>query len=410
MEGHDVHIRDLRQNQDRLDRLLRDESAKSREELSVNIRHIRDDVTNSLRSLSDSLLSRITELASLQSAHLSTLTQTNEQKLENMRKTIEGRLKYIQDDNTAKLDQMRMVVDEKLHATLEKRLGESFRLVSERLEGVQRGLGEMQVLASGVGDLKKMLTNVKTRGTWGEVQLGNLLKDILTLEQYQKNMVTKKGQPKTPWNLPSGCPAPITRRSTSLLTPNFPPKTMSAFKTPTSRQTFPSLKRPMKAIETRLKLEAKTIRDKYLDPPHTTDYAILYLPHEGLFAEALRRPGLVDHVRREYRVVITGPTTIAALLNSLQMGFRTLAIGKRSSEVWVLLGAVKTDLGRFGDLLEKTHKKLQEASNTIDDAAKKSRTIEKKLKDVQYLPHHETADLLGTAVEQVNTEPLPFQV
>lgn len=329
------------------------------------------------------------------SGQLTQLTDMNEKKLERVRGVVEERLTKLQDDNTKKLEQMRQTVDEKLNATLEQRLSESFKQVSERLEAVHKGLGEMQSLANNVGDLKRVLTNVKTRGTFGEVQLEMLLEQLLAPEQYDKNAVTKQGSAdrvefaiKLPGRedskesvyLPIDCKFPIEDYQ----------RMLDAQDTG-DNQVFQD---SAKALITRIKVEAKSIHEKYIDPPHTTDFAIMYLPIEGLFAEVLRNPGLMETIQQNYRVIISGPTTLTALLNSLQMGFRTLAIQKRSSEVWELLGAIKTQFGTFGDLLQKTQKKLQEASNSIDTAARKSRTIERKLRTVEALPTTEAALML----------------
>lgn len=366
---------------EKLERLVREETSHSREELSRN-----------LSSSNQSFFSRLTEIATLQKNQLDTfsqqllsLTQINEQKLEKIRSAVENNLKILRQENSEKLERMRETVDEKLHSTLERRLGESFKLVSERLEKVHQGLGEMQTLASGVGDLKKVLANVKTRGIWGEVQLGNLLDQILTPEQYEKNVITKKGSRdsvefaiKMPGRDGAGVYLPIDAK--------FPLQDYERLMHAQEEANAQLMEEAGKALEQKLKLAAKNIRDKYLDPPFTTDFAILFLPIEGLYAEALRRPGFCDLLQREYRVLMTGPTTFAAILNSLQMGFRTLAVEKRASDVWMLLGAVKTEFGKFGEILDKTHKKLQEASNTIEDAARKSRTIESKLRNVQVIP------------------------
>jgi DNA recombination protein RmuC len=383
-------------SQEKTERVLREETFKNREENLGNAKLLREELSNSFKMVSDTLMGRMTEIANLQrsqlevfTAQLTNLTKSNEEKMVQMRQTLEEKLRQLQEDNSKKLDQMRATVDEKLHETLEKRLGDSFKLVSERLELVHKGLGEMQSLASGVGDLKKVLTNIKTRGTWGEIQLGNLLEQVLAPEQYIINAVTKKGSNERveyAVKLPEGVLLPIDAK--------FPQEDYQKL-LEAQEQADPVLVEEYgKQLESRIKAEAKDIRDKYLDPPFTTDFGIMFLPIEGLYAEILRRPGLVDSLQREYRVNVTGPTSLAALLNSLQMGFKTLAIQKRSSEVWSLLGAVKTEFGKFGDLLEKTHKKLQEASNTIVDAAQKSRGIERKLRQVQQLPAGETADIL----------------
>jgi DNA recombination protein RmuC len=306
-------------------------------------------------------------------------------------------LRHLQEENSRKLDQMRTVVDEKLHATLEKRLGESFKLVSERLEQVYRGLGEMRSLAAGVGDLKRILTNVKTRGTWGEVQLGSLMEQILTVDQYAKNVATRAGSSERV-EFAVRLPGRDGADGDAVWLPidaKFPQEDYQRLLDAQEDGDPAQAEASARLMEGRIKAEAKTIRKKYIDPPHTTDFAIMFLPTEGLYAEVLRRPGLFDTVQREQRVTITGPTTLTALLNALQMGFRTVAIEKRSSEVWNILGAVKSEFGKFGDILDKTHKKLQEASDTIENAARKSRTIERRLKDVQELPVTEAERIAG---------------
>jgi len=328
---------------------------------------------------------------------LLTLTQMNEQKLEKVREVVEGSLKAIQQDNSEKLEKMRETVDEKLHSTLEKRLGESFKLVSDRLEKVHQGLGEMQNLASGVGDLKKVLTNVKTRGTWGEIQLGTILEQLLTPDQYEKNVITKQGSRDTvefAIKLPESL-LPIDAK--------FPLEDYQRLVDAQDQGDVQAAEEAQKALENRIKLEAKTIRDKYIDPPATTDFAILFLPIESLFAEVLRRPGFAEKLQNEFRVTVAGPMNISAILNSLQMGFRTLAVEKRASEVWQLLGKVKSEFGKFGDILDKTQIKLNQASKEIETAVRKSRTIERKLNNVQVLPVKEKESLeenVSDAAEQ----------
>ena len=280
---------------------------------------------------------------------------------------------------------MRETVDEKLHSTLEKRLGESFKMVSERLEKVHAGLGEMQSLASGVGDLKKVLTNVKTRGTWGEIQLGNLLEQMLTVDQYERNVVTKQGS-RDPVEFAVKLPGRDGKVVYIPIDAKFPKEDYERLLLAQDEGNVPLIEELGKVIENKIKMEAKKIRDKYIDPPHTTDFAIMYLPIEGLFAEVLRRPGLHEQLQRDFRISIAGPTTITAHLNALQMGFRTLAVEKRASEVWQLLGAVRNEFVKFGDILDKTHTRLKQASEEIELATRKSRTIERKLKDVQELP------------------------
>lgn len=409
----DMEFKILGQQLEKMERFLREEMARNREELATGTRQGREELSNSFQSFNDSLLLRMREIASLQkdqldifSGQLAKLTQMNEYKLEKvreavdlklteLREAVEHKLHELQHENSVKLEQIRTTVDEKLHATLEQRLGESFKLVSERLELVHKGLGEMQALASGVGDLKKVLTNVKTRGTWGEIQLGSLLEQVLTPEQYATNVVTKQGGNE---RVEFAVKLPARDHSDQIiwlpLDAKFPLEDYHRLLEAQEQADLILIDELGKALENRIKAEGKQIREKYLDPPATTDFGIMFLPVEGLYAEVLRRPGLSELLQREYRVVVTGPTTLAALLNSLQMGFRTLAIEQRSSEVWALLGAVKTEFGRFGDILEKTQKKLQEASNTIESAAKKSRTIERKLKGVQELSPGESVELL----------------
>jgi DNA recombination protein RmuC len=378
---------------------------------NANARMEREELRGVLTGLSDSLLARVTDGTRIQteqmdmfSRQLAYLTQSNEQKLEKMRETIEAKLTLLQEDNSRKLEQMRATVDEKLHATLERRLGESFRLVSDRLEQVHKGLGEMQSLAAGVGDLKKVLTNVKTRGTWGEIQLGSLLEQILTEEQYAQNVATKKGNERVEFAIRLPGRGENEQEVWLPVDAKFPQEDYQRLLEAQELSDPQMVEEAARQLENRIKTEAKAIKEKYLDPPHTTDFGIMFLPTEGLYAEVLRRPGLCEMLQRVYRVVVAGPTTLAALLNSLQMGFRTLAIEKRSSEVWALLGAVKTEFGKFGDILDKTQKKLREASNTIETAAKKTRTIERKLKKVQELPAENAVHLLED--EEADYRPL----
>jgi DNA recombination protein RmuC len=292
-----------------------------------------------------------------------------------------------------KLDEMRQTVDEKLQGTLERRLNESFKLVSERLELVHEGLGEMRTLASGVGDLKKVLVNVKARGTWGEMQLANLLEQVLSPEQYEANVTTK---PDTGDRVEFAVKLPGREEGERVWLPidaKFPREDYERLVEASEKGNVAAVEEASKQLELRIKSQAKMIRDKYIEPPGTTDFAILFLPVEGLYAEVLRRPGLVESIQRECRVSIAGPTTLAALLNSLQMGFRTLAIAKRSSEVWKVLGAVKTEFTKFGDVLAGVKKKLQQATDRIDDVQVRTRAINKKLSDVQELPAGGAASL-----------------
>jgi DNA recombination protein RmuC len=403
--GLETRIDSLERQLERQERVLREELVRSREEALLSARQAREETAGAVSSFGDSLLKRMSELAGLQkdqldifAGQLKNLTASNEGRMDKLRETLEERLRLIQDDTARKLEQMRATVDEKLHDTLEKRLGESFKLVSERLELVQRGLGEMQSLASGVGDLKKVLTNVKTRGTFGEIQLSGLLEQVLAPGQYDANVETRKGSGQ---RVEFALKLPGRDGTTDGLVwlpldAKFPQEDYLRLVEAQDLGDVPAAAEACKQLDRAVRLMAANIRDKYLDPPHTTDFGIMFLPTEGLFAEVLRRPGLFDALQRDYKVMIAGPTTLAAMLNSLQMGFRTLAIEKRSAEVWNLLGAVRTEFSKFGQVLEKTSKKLQEAGNHIDQAAVRSRSIEKKLKVVQEMPGSEATALLET--------------
>jgi DNA recombination protein RmuC len=350
-------------------------------------------------------LKRFGEALTLQLAQMS---ESNDRRLSEVRATLEARLKDIEANNAAKLEEMRRTVDEKLHATLEQRLGESFKLVSDRLEQVHRGLGEMQTLAAGVGDLKKVLTNVKTRGTWGEVQLEALLEQVLTVDQYAKNVATvpKSGERvefaiRLPGRAePGGAAVPVWLP----IDAKFPREDYERLIDAQERADPVAVEEASRALENRIRAEARTIAEKYVSPPHTTDFALLFLPTEGLYAEILRRPGLTDQLQRDYRVTIAGPTTLTALLNSLQMGFRTLAIERRSSEVWQVLGAVKTEFGKFGDVLARTKSQLETVTRSIEAAETRTRAMNRKLRDVEALPGDEAGGLLGDALSGVDPD------
>lgn len=384
---------------ERHERLLREELVRSREEAQTGSRRAREEMTGSITVLGDSLSKRMSDIAGLQknqlelfAGQLKELTASNEERLDKLREGVDSRLKLIQEDNALKLEQMRATVDEKLHDTLEKRLGESFKLVSERLELVQRGLGEMQSLANGVGDLKKVLTNVKTRGTFGEIQLASLLEQILAPGQYESNVETRRGSGQ---RVEFALKLPGRDGSTDgmvwlPLDAKFPQEDYLRLVEAQEAADVTAAADARKQLDRSVREMAKTIRDKYLDPPHTTDFGVMFLPTEGLYAEVLRLPGLFEVLQRDFKVMVAGPTTLAALLNSLQMGFRTLAIEKRSAEVWNLLGAVRTEFSKFGVILDKTRKKLVEAGNHIDLAATRTRAIERKLRDVQDIPHLES--------------------
>ena len=331
---------------------------------------------------------------------LTTLTESNALRMGEIRTTLEQKIQQLQADNASKLEEMRKTVDEKLHATLEQRLGESFKQVSDRLEKVHQGLGEMQQLAIGVGDLKRVLTNVKTRGTWGEVQLEMILEQMLTPDQYAKNVETVPGTGervefaiKLPGKEDDRAPVwmPIDAK--------FPKEQYERLIDASERADADGVAQAGKELERAIRTEAKTIAEKYLSPPLTTDFAILFLPTEGLYAEVMRRPGLADDLQRTCRVSISGPSTLSALLNSLQMGFRTLVLEKRSSEVWQVLGAVKTEFGKFGDVLAATRNALVKAADNIDKAEVRTRQMTKKLKQVEALPNEAAQTLLGIDVD-----------
>ena len=407
----------------RIEMSVKSEIASNRNETTKTAREAREEMSNYLKAFGDLISHSATTNSVLQreqlqtfSGNLTTLTKSMEERLkevadastrnanhnrhelkdalEAMRITIERKMAEMQLGNEKKLEEMRVTVDEKLHTTLETRLGESFKLVSERLEAVHKGLGDMQQLATGVGDLKKVLTNVKTRGVLGEYQLENLLEQLFTPDQYSKNVKTKPGsnavvefaikmpgrEDKTMW-------LPIDSK--------FPKEDFETLMTAYDHGTPEQIEEYRRAFIRSIKKSAMDICSKYIDPPNTTDFAILFLPFESLYAEVLRTPGLFESIQKECKINIAGPTTLSAFLSSLQMGFRTLAIEKRSSEVWHLLGAVKTQFGHFGAVLDKTQKKLQEANNVMEEASKRSRVIEKKLRSVQELPPEQAVLLLN---------------
>lgn len=371
-------------------KVLNDEFSKTRQELSQMLMQTRQE-------LNTNITNKITESSNIQQLQLTNLTNTNETKLENSRKAMEEKLELvrntveqslykIQKDNNEKLEQMRVTVDEKLQGTLEKRLGESFKVVNDRLESVYKGLGEMQTLAQGVGDLKKVFTNVKSRGYWGEVQLSNILEQFLTSEQYMCNVKTR---PTSNDLVEFAIKLPGKNDNEFVLLPvdsKFPIEDYSRLVDAEENADIELIAESKKKLENSVKSFAKDIHDKYIETPYTTDFAIMFLPTESLYCEILKNTALCETLTQKYRVVVSGPTTFVALLNSLQMGFKTLAIEKRSSEVWQLLGMVKSEFTKFGDLLDKTNKKLLEISSTMELASRKSRTIERKLKNVESLP------------------------
>ena len=371
-----------------------------RREISTMLMQTREEIQNNLGT-------KIVENGNTQQLQLANLTTINEQKLENTRKsteeklesirrTVEDRLIYMQKDNADKLEKMRVTVDEKLQGTLEQRLGESFKIVNDRLESVYKGLGEMQNLAQGVGDLKKIFTNVKARGTWGEIELGNILEEYLTPDQYLKSAKTR---PNATEFVEFAIKLPGKTDGQNVLLPvdsKFPVEDYKRLVDAEEIGDLDAITDARKSLENSIKLFAKDIHDKYIETPYTTDFGIMFLPTESLYCEVIKNTVLIETLTQKYRVVVSGPNTFVALLNSLQMGFRTLAIEKRSSEVWKLLGGVKSEFEKFGDLLDKTNKKLQEISNTMERASAKTRTIQRKLKNVEALPIGDEDEFYGT--------------
>ena len=428
----------LKDDNERLQRALREEQRSGREELQQGFERFRGHVSEQLGSMSrqqaeridgfgqrlaaltdstgaglQTLAQRLTEDArhsreelaqalnrfgEQQQQRLSALGAEHEKRMGEVRGTLEAQLKALQQDNATQLEKMRATVDEKLQTTLEARLGQSFQLVSERLEAVQRGLGEMQSLATGVGDLKRVLSNVKTRGILGEVQLGALLEQLLAPEQYESNMATVPGSSE---RVEFAIRLPGAEREQPVWLPvdaKFPREDYERLLDAQERADAEAAALAAGALERRMRDEARTIRAKYVAPPHTTDFAILFLPTEGLYAEVIRRPGLFEALQREHKVTVAGPTTLTAILNALQMGFRTLAIQQRSGEVWQLLGAVKSEFGKFGEILDKAKKQLDSARNNLDElVGKRTRAIERRLRGVESLAEDDAQRLLGAA-------------
>jgi DNA recombination protein RmuC len=383
---------------------VREELRQSREEAGREARASREELTGRLDSANAMLAENLRAQSELQraqlegvAAQLKALGDSNEQKLDQLRTTLDGRVKAMQESNEQRLDQMRQTVDEKLHATLEKRLGESFKLVSAQLEAVQRGLGEMQQLATGVGDLKRVLSNVKTRGTWGEIQLGSLLEQVLAPSQYDKNVKVKPDSnelvefairmPGSPDDQRECVWLPIDSK--------FPQEDYLRLLEAAEKGDAESTQQASAALGRAVVKSAQDIRDKYICQPYTTDVAIMFLPTEGLYAEVLRQPALVEEILNKYRVVIAGPASLGAILSSFRMGFQALAIQQQSDAVWQVLGAVKTEFRKFGEVLDKVKKQLNTAANTIEQTGVRSRAIERKLREVESLPESEATDLLG---------------
>ncbi|MDR1318138.1 MAG: DNA recombination protein RmuC [Treponema sp.] len=376
---------------DKNEAALRDEIGKNREEMIRSSRDSRGELAKSFFDFTNTLNNSLKSFEDRFNAH----ARDTNAVFEKNRETIERKLNDIQVDNSAKLEKMRETVDEKLHKTLETRLGESFKLVSERLELVQKGLGEMQNLATGVGDLKKVLSNVKTKGVLGEYQLGGILEQILSPAQYAQNVKTKEGSGE---NVEFAVKIPSKEDSAKIIwlpiDAKFPTEDYERLNAAYDEGNAADVDLCRRALEKRISSFARDIKTKYVDPPNTTDFAIMFLPFEGLYAEVLRIPGIFESLQRDYKVIITGPPTIAALLNSFQLGFRSLAVEKRTSEIWDLLGAVRTEFGKFGEVLDKTKQKLDQASREIDNAGTRSRVIERKLREVQTLPETAAQKLL----------------
>ncbi|MCC6640331.1 MAG: DNA recombination protein RmuC [Deltaproteobacteria bacterium] len=394
----------IEKSDERSERAIREDLARSGEAVRGEIARNRSELATSFSDFGEGVGKRMGEIATLQGDRLESfarrldgLTQSTEQRLDLLRTAIDQKLQQLAEENAAKLEQMRVTVDEKLQGTLEKRLGESFQQVSERLAAVHAGLGEMRTLAAGVGDLKKVLSNVKQRGGWGEVQLAVLLEQTLAPSQYESNVATRPGSGERvefAIKLP-GRDADAERPVWLPIDAKFPLEDYQRLVEALEHGDREAADLAGRELEKRVVQCAKDIQTRYVEPPHTTDFAILFLPVEGLYAEVLRRPGIVDALQREQRIVIAGPTTLVAMLNSLQMGFRTLAIEKRSSEVWKLLSAVKGEFEKFGTILDGVQKKLQEASNKMDEASRKTRTITRRLRDVEDLPPGEASRLLA---------------
>ena len=429
---------------DSVAREVREEFRASRDEARAAAQGLREEIAGSLRGMNDTILATIgtvsasqqTELGNMarqlremnesnqaalerirttlaqalqdiakgttgqlegMTVRIDTLTTANQAAMEQVRSVLDARVKALQEGNEKKLEEMRRTVDEKLHDTLEKRLGESFKLVSDRLEAVHKGLGEMQSLATGVGDLKRVLTNVKARGTWAEVQLGAVLEQVLTVDQFSRNVAVKPGSTERV-EYAVRLPGPKGEPDSHVWLPidsKFPQEDYLRLQDAADKADAGSVQAAADALARRVRSEAKDINDKYVCPPHTTDFAIMFLATEGLYAEVLRQPALVDDLQQHYRVVVAGPTTLTAVLSSLRMGFQTLAIEQRASDVWRVLGAVKTEFGKFGTVLEKVKKQLSAASRSIDETGVRTRALERQLRVVEQLPGSEATRVLG---------------
>ncbi len=399
-----IKVRKFNTNED----ILKDIDNKFEKQNEI-YKQINEMLLSAIKNYNDTVLTGISQNLQLQKQELivvqnrlESILKSNEDRLARATSILDNGLIKLQQDNEKKLEQMRQTVDEKLNVSLEKRLAESFNIINNRLQSVYEGLGEMKQLANGVGDLKRVLTNVKTRGVWGEVSLANLLEQMLSTEQFQSNVAIKDNQERVDFaiSLPG-------KDDKTILLPvdaKFPIEDYQRLVEASESGNLQQTELARKGLEKRVKEEAKKISEKYISLPKTTDFAVMYLALEGLYAEVLRMPGLAEELQREYKVVICGPTTLSALLNSLQLGFKTLSIEKRSSEIWQLLGVFKQEFGKFVDLLSKTQKKLAEASNTIESATKKSKTIERKLKNVTSLEEESDILLETSDEEEINND------
>ncbi|HEJ84207.1 MAG TPA: DNA recombination protein RmuC [Desulfobacteraceae bacterium] len=392
---------------------VRDEFRADREEARRAGKELREEVSLGLKSTGETLSHAVESMVQIQYAQLEgmtrqlkEITESNQSGLDRIRTTLDSRVRALQEGNEKKLDEMRRTVDERLHDTLQKRLGESFKLVSERLEAVHKGLGDMQTLATGVGDLKRMLTNVKARGTWAEVQLGAILDQILSVEQYQKNVcVSARSAERVEYAV--RLPGPKDDPENCVWLPidsKFPQEDYIRLQDAADRADPEGVQTASDALARAVRAAAREIHDKYVNPPGTTDFAIMFLATEGLYAEVLRQPALVDDLQQRFRIVLAGPTTLVAILSSLRMGFQTLAIEQRTSEVWRVLGAVKTEFGKFGEVLETVRRQLNTASRTIEQTGVRSRAMERKLRSVEQLQEAEASDLLSLPAEDTAME------
>jgi DNA recombination protein RmuC len=377
----------------RLEQGLRNELARGRHENAVGAKMLREEAATSARGLREEVRQTLQQLGDRLGAAVTELARQSETQQDALRQTVEGRLETLRSENAQKLEQMRQTVDEKLQGTLEQRLGASFKMVNDSLARVHESVGEMQALATGVGDLKRILSNVKSRGTWGEVALGNILEEILSADQYARNVEVR---PRSNQRVEFAIKLPGDGETVLWLPVDakYPTEDYDRLIEATEQGDLEAAQAALRGIEARVRNGAKDIRDKYVAPPHSTDFAVMFLPTEGLFAEVVRRPGLVDWLQRECRVMVAGPTTLVSLLTSLRMGFRTLAIQQRSSEVWQVLSAVKTEFEKFGGVLDKVHKKLEEAQKVVEEAGVRRRAMDRKLRSVEVLPDAEAVALL----------------